>query len=78
LIAVGITVALAAVGTAVILLVLKAVMGLRVTPEQERMGLDLSQHSETAYILTSDYEELATAHSSGQIPAGAKVRSQNA
>jgi Amt family ammonium transporter len=57
--AVGITIAFAAVGTAVILLVLKAVMGLRVSTEEERMGLDLSQHSESAYVLTPDYDELS-------------------
>jgi len=64
LIAVGITVALAVVGTSVILLVLKAVMGLRVTTEEERMGLDLTQHSESAYVLSSDYDE--TTGSTGQ------------
>jgi len=57
LIAVGITVVFAAVGTSVILLVLKAVMGLRVTEDEERQGLDLSQHSESAYVLTPDYDE---------------------
>jgi hypothetical protein len=45
----------------VILLVLKAVMGLRVNEEEERMGLDLSQHSESAYVLSSDYDEGASA-----------------
>jgi Amt family ammonium transporter len=59
--AVGITVVFVAVGSAVILLALKAIMGLRVSEEQERMGLDLSQHSESAYVLASDYEEVATA-----------------
>ncbi|SDX78852.1 ammonium transporter, Amt family [Allochromatium warmingii] len=34
-----------------ILLVVKATMGLRVTEEQETMGLDLSQHDERGYIL---------------------------
>jgi Amt family ammonium transporter len=76
--AVGVTVAFAAVGSAVILLALKAVMGLRVTEEEERQGLDLSQHSETAYVFASDFEELTTTHHSAQIPAGAKARSQNA
>src|SRR2546422_1991781 len=61
LIAVGSTIVLVAVGTAVILLVLKAVMGLRVSEEEELMGLDLSQHSESAYVLTSDYDEGASA-----------------
>jgi ammonium transporter, Amt family len=57
LIAVGITILLAVVGTSVILLVLKAVMGLRVTTDEERMGLDLSQHSESAYVFTPDYDD---------------------
>jgi Amt family ammonium transporter len=78
LIAVGVTVAFVAVGSAVILLVLKAIMGLRVSEQEERMGLDLSQHSESAYVFTSDYDELTASHSSGHVPAGAKVRSQNA
>ena len=78
LIAVGATVLFAAVGTAVILLALKAVMGLRVSEEEERMGLDLSQHSESAYVFASDFEELTTSHASHSIPAGAKVHSQNA
>ena len=42
------------------------------------LNSDLSQHSETAYILTSDYEELTSPHNSSDIPAGAKIRSQNA
>jgi ammonium transporter, Amt family len=61
LIAVGATIAFVAVGTGVILLVLKAVMGLRVSAEEERMGLDLSQHTESAYVLGSDYDEGASA-----------------
>jgi Amt family ammonium transporter len=44
------TMVFAPVATLVILYVLKAVMGsLRVTDEEEYTGLDLSQHSETAY-----------------------------
>jgi Amt family ammonium transporter len=78
LIAVGVTVVFVAAGSAVILLALKAVMGLRVTPEEERQGLDLSQHSETAYVFANDYDELSPAHSTGHIPAGAKVQKQNA
>jgi ammonia channel protein AmtB len=56
-IAVGATIAFAAVGTAVILFVIKAAMGLRVTEDEERLGLDLSQHSESAYSLTQDFDE---------------------
>ena len=40
---------LAFFGTAIILKVLDAIMGLRVSQEDEVAGLDLSQHSETAY-----------------------------
>jgi len=71
-----VTILFAVVGTSVILLVLKAVMGLRVTEQEERLGLDLSQHSESAYVLNSDYEELSSPSKSGQLPAGAKIHSQ--
>ncbi len=73
--AVGITVVFAAVGSAVILLALKAIMGLRVTEEEERQGLDLSQHSESAYVFASDYDEMASPHRSEHAPAGVKVHS---
>lgn len=43
------TLALAMVGTFIILTLVKAVMGLRLADEEERMGLDLSQHNERAY-----------------------------
>jgi ammonium transporter, Amt family len=43
------TLVLAMVGTFIILSILKAVMGLRVAQDEERMGLDLSQHNERAY-----------------------------
>jgi Amt family ammonium transporter len=49
LVTVAATIAFAMVGTAVILGVLKAIMGLRVSDEEERMGLDLTQHDERAY-----------------------------
>jgi Amt family ammonium transporter len=40
---------LAVVGTMILLAIVKAVMGLRVADDEERMGLDLSQHNERAY-----------------------------
>jgi ammonium transporter, Amt family len=43
------TLVLAMVGTYIILSIVKAVMGLRVADDEERMGLDLSQHNERAY-----------------------------
>jgi Amt family ammonium transporter len=49
IVAVAATYLLATVGTAVILKVVDALVGLRVTEEDEMAGLDLSQHSETAY-----------------------------
>jgi len=77
LIAVAATVMFAAAGSAVILLPLKAVMGLRVTRQEEREGLDLSQHSESAYVFESDYDALIPTRASQEIPAGAEMRSQN-
>lgn len=47
----GVTVAVSAVGTYIILKVLDMVMGLRVTPEEEMQGLDLTQHEESGYAL---------------------------
>jgi Amt family ammonium transporter len=43
------TVALAALGTFIILKVVDAVIGLRVSAEEEDSGLDLTQHGERAY-----------------------------
>lgn len=40
---------LALVGTYIILSIVKSFMGLRVSDEEERMGLDLSQHNERGY-----------------------------
>jgi Amt family ammonium transporter len=47
--AVLLTVALAAIATWVLLKVVDRLVGLRVEPEDESMGLDLSQHGERAY-----------------------------
>jgi Amt family ammonium transporter len=48
-VAVAATWVFAIVGTFIILSILKAIMGLRVSEEEERMGLDLSQHDERSY-----------------------------
>jgi Amt family ammonium transporter len=48
-IAVLISVAFAFVGTLIILAIVGAITGLRVNEEDERTGLDLSQHDEKAY-----------------------------
>ncbi|MDB6114127.1 MAG: Ammonium transporter [Lacunisphaera sp.] len=47
--AIGVTLALAVVGTVVIAYVVKAVIGLRPTPEVETAGLDLAEHGEEGY-----------------------------
>jgi Amt family ammonium transporter len=48
--AVGVTLVLSVVGTAVIAFALKFAMGLRPTAEVETAGLDISEHGEEAYI----------------------------
>ncbi|HEX7862157.1 MAG TPA: ammonium transporter [Verrucomicrobiae bacterium] len=49
LIGIALTAALSAIATFLILAVLKATVGLRVTDEEEFVGLDLTQHGERAY-----------------------------
>jgi Amt family ammonium transporter len=79
--AVVVTWVLAFVMTSVILKVLDAIMGLRVSEEDELVGLDLSQHSETAYVLGgSSYGEYSVGAGSGAFgeamrAAEAKARS---
>src|SRR5467141_2464455 len=56
------TYVLAVVATYVILKIVDAVVGLRVTDEDEAAGLDLSQHSETAYAMGGgQYGEFSSA-----------------
>jgi Amt family ammonium transporter len=47
---VGASIAIAVIGTLIILKILDAVMGLRVTQQDELQGLDVSQHGEEGYI----------------------------
>jgi Amt family ammonium transporter len=47
--AIGITLALAVVGTVIIAYVVKAVVGLRPSEEDESIGLDLAEHGEEGY-----------------------------
>ena len=46
----GAAIIIAVVGTLILLKILDAVMGLRVTQEQELQGLDVNQHGEEGYI----------------------------
>src|SRR4051812_9567698 len=48
--AIGLTLAIAIIGTTVIAFIVKAVIGLRPTVEAEQEGLDLSDHGEEGYI----------------------------
>jgi Amt family ammonium transporter len=47
--AVAVSIAWAAIGTLVIAYIVKALIGLRVTPEVEQEGLDIGEHGERAY-----------------------------
>ena len=49
-IGVAIAIGLAVVGTFLILKVCDALIGMRVSPDDEEQGLDLSQHGEEGYI----------------------------
>ena len=49
--AIGVTLVLAIVGTLVITFIVKALIGLRPTPEEETTGLDLTDHQEEGYVL---------------------------
>ena len=49
--AVAFTLVLSIVGTVVITMIVKAVVGLRPTPEEETTGLDLTDHQEEGYVL---------------------------
>jgi ammonium transporter, Amt family len=50
--AIAITIALALIGTSAIALVVRATIGLRITPEIERQGLDINLHGEEGYIVS--------------------------
>src|SRR5438874_810663 len=48
--AIGITIVFAVVGSAIIGAIVRGLIGLRIAPEIERQGLDISQHGEEGYI----------------------------
>src|SRR5438309_2675318 len=50
--AIGITIALAVIGTSVIAFTVRATIGLRIAPEIERQGLDINLHGEEGYIVS--------------------------
>jgi ammonium transporter, Amt family len=76
--AVLVTWTLGLVMTTVILKVLDVIMGLRVNEQDELAGLDLSQHSETAYVFGgSSYGEFSSG-SSGGFAEAARAAEQRA
>jgi ammonium transporter, Amt family len=48
--AIGITILFAVIGSAIIGLIVNAVIGLRIAPEIERQGLDINEHGEEGYM----------------------------
>src|SRR6059058_5622885 len=50
--AMGITIALALIGTSLIGFLVRATLGLRIAPEIERQGLDINVHGEEGYIVS--------------------------
>lgn len=54
LIGIGIAVALSAIGTFAILKLVDIFIGLRVSEAEEMVGLDVTQHGETAYVFEGD------------------------
>jgi Amt family ammonium transporter len=72
-IAVVVTIVLGFVMTSIILKVLDGLMGLRVSEEDEQAGLDLSQHSETAYAFGGGSEYSQTAGAGGAFAEAMKA-----
>jgi Amt family ammonium transporter len=71
------TVVFAGLGTLVILVAVKAVLGLRVTEHEEHVGLDLSQHTESAYSSASFGHGDATAVARAHKAPGARVQPES-
>ena len=75
IVAVVATIVLAVVGTVIILKIVDAVVGLRVSDEDEMAGLDLSQHSETAYTMSGGgYGETTGSGAFAEATASARPR----
>ena len=72
---VGITVALAVIGTFVLLKIVDVVFGLRVSEDEELRGLDLSQHGEEGYNLALDLVPSAITTESSIQPAAIQASS---
>jgi Amt family ammonium transporter len=51
--AIGLTLAMSVVATVIIAMIVKTILGLRPTTEEEQEGLDLTDHGEEGYIYES-------------------------
>ena len=85
LIATGITWALAAVGSVILLKIVDVIVGLRVSESEELDGLDLSQHGESGYHLEDSTDAtlaqepaVARVSTAGAVPTMANVRGATA
>ena len=74
--AVGVTLGYSLIATLVILRVLDLVLGLRVSEEEEKIGLDMSQHGERAYAFQG-LSVLEVADLTVPRPAGASYNGRN-
>ncbi len=50
--AMGVTIVFAVVGSAIIGVIVRRLIGLRIAPEIERQGLDINEHGEEGYMTT--------------------------
>ena len=67
-VAVGVTLAFSFIVTMIIVKVVDAVIGLRVTEEDEIAGLDISQHAEVGYALAEGSGGMSVAHAATASP----------
>jgi Amt family ammonium transporter len=72
--AMGFTIALSVVGTAVIATIVKAFIGLRPSPEDEELGLDYTDHGESGYHSDGDSGHLSAPETASMSEAVASAK----
>jgi Amt family ammonium transporter len=75
LIAIGLTIAISVIATAIILKIVDLVIGVRVNTDDELRGLDITQHSEEAYNMEGDRMPLVTSAAEGMHSTAAAAAS---
>ena len=63
--AMGVTLGMAVVGTVVIAFVVRAILGLRLTAEEEMQGLDIVDHGEEGYVSAAEVAGSGFGHGHG-------------